>query len=156
MSDEYRYSLTRELDGDRRRACWVMLNPSTADQQTDDPTIRRVIGFTRRMGFGRLQVVNLFAQRATDPRDLRSPDEDVWLTNLVTVQEAISDASRVIAAWGATVPRQAAASVPMMVAAISRTAAVLGRSLWCLGKNVNGSPRHPLYVNADEPLVAWP
>src|SRR5687768_14824465 len=66
----YRYNLTRLWDARLIRVCWVMLNPSTADQHEDDATIRRCIGFSRSWGAGALTVVNLFAFRATQPRDL--------------------------------------------------------------------------------------
>src|SRR5574337_242506 len=77
----YRYRLTRELDGalfaaaTARTITFIMLNPSTADANTDDPTIRRCKGFARGWGYGRLLIVNLFAFRATDPRDMWSAHE---------------------------------------------------------------------------------
>lgn len=66
----YRYMLTREWDEHGDKICWVMLNPSTADETLDDPTIRRVRSFSQREGYGSLVVVNLYAMRATDPKGL--------------------------------------------------------------------------------------
>src|SRR5262245_19133112 len=66
----YRYWLTRTWDNSLRRVCWVMLNPSTADAEQDDPTIRRCVGFARSWGAGGIIVVNLFAFRASDPKAL--------------------------------------------------------------------------------------
>src|SRR5438105_250311 len=67
---QYRYLLTRSWDHIPQAMTWIMLNPSTADAFRDDPTIRRCISFARREGCGSIRVVNLFALRATDPRDL--------------------------------------------------------------------------------------
>ncbi len=85
----YRYTLTREVDmfGNGEAAMFLMLNPSTADETEDDPTIRRCIGFARRWGYSTLHVANLFAFRATSPADLKmasdpiGPDNDRHLVN---------------------------------------------------------------------------
>jgi hypothetical protein len=61
--------------------CWVLLNPSTADDRRDDPTIRRCLGFARSLGYGGIHVVNLFAFRATCPRQLRAADDPVGPDN---------------------------------------------------------------------------
>ena len=72
QDERHRYSLTRRWGDGPRVCCWIMLNPSTADATTDDPTIRRCIGFTHDWGYDALTVVNLYAWRATDPADLRN------------------------------------------------------------------------------------
>ena len=72
QDERHRYSLTRRWGDGPRVCCWIMLNPSTADATTDDPTIRRCIGFTHAWGYDALTVVNLYAWRATDPADLRN------------------------------------------------------------------------------------
>jgi hypothetical protein len=105
----YRYTLTREWLTGVGTVCWVMLNPSTADDTVDDPTIRRVVRFSTDNGFHRLVVVNLFAARATNPTELvdmasagcdpRGPD------NNEVLRAAISQSLRVVYAWGASVPR---------------------------------------------------
>lgn len=84
------------------RMLFVMLNPSTADADTDDPTIRKCRGFAEDLDFGGIEVVNLYAYRATKPADLkkagypRGPDNDRH------IREAIEDAggSNVYCAWG--------------------------------------------------------
>lgn len=101
---KYRYHLQRVWDESRSRICWIMLNPSTADAEQDDPTIRRVIGFSRSWGAGGIDVVNLFALRATNPAALKKcsfryavgPENDSWIFRIAESP----DVSRVIAAWG--------------------------------------------------------
>src|SRR5262245_38555366 len=68
---KYRYSLTRIWDAERPNVMFVGLNPSTADDQVDDPTVRRCIGFARKWRFGGMIIVNLFAYRSTDPNRLQ-------------------------------------------------------------------------------------
>jgi hypothetical protein len=99
---EYRYELRRTWGADDEPlVCWVMLNPSTADADQDDPTIRRCISFSNRWGFGRLVVVNLFARRATDPKELLHGGDPVGSANDASTLAAALEADRVIAAWGA-------------------------------------------------------
>ena len=149
----YRYALTRTW-GEAPAMTWIMLNPSTADAMQDDPTIRRCIRFARREGCGGIAVVNLFGLRATDPRDLRDSLEagidPVGPVNDWFVRLHAQGAARAVAAWGAHgTPRGRAAEVAAMLEAIP------GIRLECLGVTADGSPRHPLYVRSDAPLVPW-
>jgi hypothetical protein len=135
----YRYTLVRELRPDpRRHVLFVMLNPSTADESLDDPTIRRCRGFAEHWGFEALTVVNLFALRATDPRTLRrhhdpiGPANDTWIVN------AAQSASRIIAAWGTH------GTLANRDQQVLRLLAPL--RVHCLGRTKDGHPRHPLYV----------
>lgn len=143
----YRYSLEREW-GLGPRALFVMLNPSTADAEVDDPTIRRCIAFARREGCGSLEVVNLYALRATDPRELEAATRRLagrGRINSDAIRRAMHRSSGPwVAAWGAH--PLAAAEVPHLPCGF-RDRAV------CLGKTKGGAPRHPLYVRADAPLV---
>jgi hypothetical protein len=116
-----------------------MLNPSTADAARDDPTVRRCIGFARSWGYGGLEVVNLFAYRATDPRALRRAADPVGPANRRHIAAAIANARLVIAAWGADATAGDAAA---------RLRALSRRELRCLGLTRSGAPRHPLYVRA--------
>ncbi len=146
----YRYSLSRCWDDSLPRVCWIALNPSTADASADDPTIRRCMDFSRRWGAGGIYVVNLFALRATDPRQLRLPGDPIGPDN----DAYLKDAARAgflcfVAAWGSS-PIAAARVAPVL--AIFRSA---GQSLQCLGQTKDGSPRHPLYVRADTALVPF-
>jgi hypothetical protein len=159
----YRYGLWRTWDQALPQVAFVMLNPSTADAEQDDPTIRRCIGFARLWGYGSLAVGNLFAYRATDPRELPAgvaavtgpdhygdldpahPYTDFWLG-------AIADVARVVVAWGAH-PR-AAERAPR---ALELLAEHDGGYVECVGITKHGAPRHPLYVRADARLRQyWP
>lgn len=148
----YRYSLTRRWSPDRG-AVWVfvMLNPSTADGHDDDATVRRCVGFARRGGAVELCVVNLYALRATDPRELWRAEDPVGPENdrhlLAAAARADASSGAVIAAWGAH-------------ARPDRVRAVVGlfggrRDLLCLGTTAAGAPRHPLYLPAAASPRPW-
>ena len=151
---DYRYVLTRVLDaqsasGTPRTVLFCMLNPSTADEVEDDPTIRRVKHFADREGYDFLSVVNLYAARATNPRDLDSFDDPVGPDNDRTIRTEAAQAHLVVAAWG--VPRG-----PDAYARVGDALAVLaaGRDVFRLGDPTRGGhPRHPLYLRRDTPLV---
>lgn len=144
----YRYDLTRRwADGDDW-AVWVMLNPSTADAEVDDPTIRRCIAFTKREGFGGMAVVNLYAYRATDPRELTKADDagidPFGPFNLEYLIRWSDRATLQIAAWG------------IHGSGHGNPLRFRSKRFHCLGKTKDGCPRHPLYVRADQPLEVWP
>ena len=98
---KYRYYLRRTVSGGSRIATFIMLNPSTADAQADDPTIRKCIGFCRLWGCGELYVVNLFALRATDPKMIGKTLDPVGTDNRVWVEHATGCADMVVCACGA-------------------------------------------------------
>jgi len=144
----FRYRLERIWD-DRPALTFVMLNPSTADADIDDPTIRRCMGFGRREGAGGIVVLNLFAWRATEPSefliDRPGPENNDYLA------DALSH-PRVVCAWGAhRYAEYAGGAKPFL-----RRAKQQDVKLWCLGKTKRGAPRHPLYVSADQPLEPYP
>lgn len=147
----YRYDLTRRW-GDGRLALWVMLNPSTADAQQDDPTIRRCRGFSAAWGCGGLVVVNLFAYRATSPAALAGAANPIGPDNPRTIREWLGhrDVDRVVAAWGASWLRAGHARLH-----VERWAIDTGRDVMCLGRTKAGHPRHPLYVPATQPLETY-
>jgi competence protein ComEC len=150
----YRYRLTRTL-GAGPTIAFVMLNPSTADASVDDPTIRRVTAFARRLGAGELVVVNLFAFRATRPRDLARAAAPRGPRNHAALRAALRGAHRVIAAWGAPPPglAQAHAAAATVVRAL---AGAEGVALEALATTRDGHPRHPLYLRADRAPRPWP
>src|SRR5438128_11131670 len=97
----YRYRLWRRWDRSRAVVAFVMLSPSTADAMHDDPTIRRCVGFARAWGCGGVDVVNLFALRATDPRALRKAADPIGPANERHLRRAVRAAGLVVLAWGA-------------------------------------------------------
>jgi len=147
LSDDgvYRYSLNRSWDKARPVVIFVMLNPSTADAKVDDPTIRRCIGYAKRWGFGGLFVVNLYALRATDPRELAEHADPVGPLNEVFVRQATKRCD-VVVAWGAH---------PMAVQRSKTIDLSRAKSVTCLGVTKSGAPRHPLYVRADREREPW-
>jgi hypothetical protein len=141
IEGRYRYRLWREW-GEGPRVCFVMLNPSTADAEQDDPTIRRCIGFAKVLGAGSLDVVNLYALRATDPREIARDAAPVGPANNTYIDEAARRAEMVICAWGAhSHARDRAATV----LGILRRAGV---KPMCLRRTKAGHPAHPLYLPA--------
>lgn len=138
--EAYRYRLGRSWDADLEPLVWVMLNPSTADASRDDPTIRRVVDFTRAAGYGGCEVVNLYALRATDPKKLWTHPDPVGPNNDLHIEE-VCRGRDVVAAWGAMAKPDRALAVTHLVRQVAK-------SLRCLGLTMGGAPKHPLYVPA--------
>lgn len=142
----YRYRLTRSWDNaghmpdSPRRVCWIMLNPSTADAEQDDPTIRRCIRFSKAWGYDGMIVVNCFALRGTNPEDIQDSREagvdPVGPENDAAITQAVNECTLTICAWGTHAKYRGQKVVGM----ISRPQ--------CLGLNRDGSPKHPLYLPA--------
>lgn len=158
MSEDgaYRYRLDRWW-GDGPRVAWVMLNPSTADAEVDDPTIRRCIAFTRAWGYAGMTVVNLHPLRTADPRvlagvlrDDRIDDREVdaCRRNLEEIDRALDDAALIIAAWGAQWRGGMSESRRRLLDRYRDR-------LHCLGLTKQGEPRHPLYVRGDRAPTSW-
>lgn len=152
----YRYLLGRTWNEQKPVCGWVMLNPSTADGREDDPTMRKVIGFTERMGCGGCLVGNLFAWRATDPDDLFTADDPVGPRNdehlaqvlaLTPVGEAVQRPT-VVAGWGKIRPRWRPRADKVALLAFQAS-----RPLHCLGVNSDATPRHPLMLAYVTPLL---
>ncbi|QFU90943.1 DUF1643 domain-containing protein [Amycolatopsis sp. YIM 10] len=146
---QYRYLLTRSW-GPGPVVLFIMLNPSTADAFTDDPTVTRCLRPARRLGFGALAVVNLFALRATDPAALATHPEPVGPLNDAVITGIAAEADQLIAAWGAH--PQAAVRAQVVTDLLNARRSQLA----CLGLTKRGQPRHPLYLRADSPLQPFP
>ncbi len=140
----YRYRLDRRWS-DGPTMGFIMLNPSTADADRDDPTIRRCIGFAKREGCGGLIVVNLFNFRATKPEDMANAADPEGQDADLRLLEAMDHVDGpLVAAWGSHwMAKERGAYISEMI----------GVHCVCLGKTKNGAPRHPLYVRGDAPLV---
>lgn len=139
----YRYVLWRRWNIDGPVMMFVGLNPSTANEKFDDPTIRRCIGFARAHGAAGVIVSNLFAFQATKPRDLFAEPEPVGSDADAWLGAAAEVASSTIACWGAHGCHQDRASEVLHVL----------RDPLCFGVTLHGEPRHPLYLRGDSQLV---
>jgi len=144
---KYRYRLWRDVRPDAvGSVTFVMLNPSTADAQKNDPTIRKCIGFVKQWGYRRLEVVNLFAWRATDPKELPKVAEPIGQENDRAILDTCLTSEWVIAAWGSNkFAQRRAGDVTWMLTKH-------GIHLRCLRRSVQGNPWHPLYVPYGMPI----
>lgn len=149
----YRYTLTRTIDpdlvgDDPRTIAFIGLNPSTATANTDDPTVRRCIGYAAREGFGSFVMLNAFGYRATDPKDMKAQADPVGPGNDAAIARVAADADLVVIAWGTHGTHH------------DRHDAVLALldgycKPVCLGTTKAGLPKHPLYLRADAPFVPF-
>lgn len=145
----YRYKLWRYWD-DRPIVSFIMLNPSTADAEHDDPTVRKCVGFAKRWEKGGIEVYNLFAWRATDPNDLLDARARHDIVGLANDEFIRSINSPIICAWGAVgrIPHERAVQVMNLLS--DRVMARIGPA------TKNGHPRHPLYAPYALGLCAHP
>lgn len=147
----YRYALTRTWDAEAGEALFVCLNPSTADGLRDDHTVRKLTGFTRRWGLGGFRIANLFAYRATKPRELHlAHKRGVDITGPLNVEHIIAlaqGARCIVLAWGVH-----AAVYPARAESIAATLGVFYQPLWCFGVSKGGHPLHPLTLPYSTPL----
>ncbi|MEZ4403802.1 MAG: DUF1643 domain-containing protein [Kofleriaceae bacterium] len=146
----YRYQLRRDLPGPPRRGVvgFVLLNPSTADADHDDPTLRRCLGFAARWGAAGVVVGNLFAWRATDPRALAAAPDPVGPHNDRHLAAIAAAADLVVCGWGV---HGAGARAAAVIARLAATAT----PLYHLGLTAGGQPRHPLYLPATTRRRRW-
>lgn len=147
--ERYRYDLTRTWEPSGPRALFVMLNPSTATELANDPTIERVERRARRMGFGAYRVCNLFAWRATDPKRLRAVTAPVGRQTDDILVKACHWANQIICGWGnhGALHGRGAAVEDLM----RRTT----RPLFHLGLTKRGHPKHPLYLRHSVQPTEW-
>lgn len=130
-----------------------MVNPSDADEEIDDPTIRKVDGFTRRLGFGRATVVNEFAFRSKDVAALRLATDPVGPENDLYIEQVMREASLFIVGWGslAKLPPHLRHRWREFCAIADR----VGIELYCFGTCADGHPRHPCMTGYKTPLTPW-
>lgn len=149
----YRYTLRRDWGG-LGQVLFVMLNPSTADAEKDDPTIRKCVSLAKGWGMGALAVVNLFAWRATEPTALLDVAEPVGPENDASITTEAQASDRIVLAWGRHQPLativQARAFVVKRLLSEACPRIIPGH----LGRNGDGSPKHPLYLKATT-LMQW-
>lgn len=142
---QYRYALWRIWDRERPAVMFIGLNPSTADAKLDDPTLVRCMGFARDWGYGGVYTANLFAFRATDPRDMKAASAPIGRDNDRVILDLAARVDKVIAAWGND------------GAYLDRADAVrrLLPELHYLKMNRSGQPAHPLYLPKGLVPRAW-
>lgn len=143
---QYRYSLGRVWDDSLPKVGFIMLNPSTADADQDDPTIRRCIAFAKSWGYGGIVVTNLLPFRATNPRDLLKAETPQGEDNSFWITECFKECEKVIYAWGnSPIIRKITKTVPL--------GGMIRRDLqpkgFCIQRSKDGTPKHPLYLKGD-------
>ena len=149
--ERYRYLLTRVWDATTERALFVMLNPSTATEAQNDPTVERCERRARALGFGAFRVVNIFAFRATDPKVMRAVPDPVGPGNDAAILSSVLEwrPDRVVCAWGGHGLHLGRGG---QVAALLRSTE---RPLWHLGMTASGQPKHPLYIGYAQQPELW-
>lgn len=146
----YRYLLWRDWDPSRHKLAFCMLNPSTADEVANDPTVARCEVRARRLGFGGLIVINAYAWRSTDPDVLPTVEDPVGPDNDAVIANVAANANMLICGWGkhATHLNRGRRVLEIIRAAGARPMA--------LKLNKDGSPQHPLYIGYDAQPVEMP
>lgn len=140
----YRYTLNRVWNQDLTTCMFIGLNPSTADENQNDPTVTRCINYAREWGYGSLVMTNIFGFRATDPKDMKADDDPVGPDNDYWLRKTAERSGIVIAAWGthgAYLDRgnEVVALIP---------------DLHCLKVTKDGFPSHPLYLKKNlNPII---
>ncbi len=136
----YRYYLSRQWGDDGRTVGFICLNPSTADDTLDDPTVRRCIGYARAWGGTKMVIGNLFAFRSTDPRKLKSESDPVGSENDEWLKKIVDECDIVVAAWG---EHGVLGNRDLEVKERFRG------KLYALKLTKNSCPSHPLYLPKD-------
>jgi len=147
--ERYRYTLTRVWNPEGPKALFIMLNPSTATEVQNDPTVERCERRARALGFGGFRVTNIFAWRETDPKKMRTASDPVGPENDAAIIESCDWADRVIAAWGA---HGAHLQRGAQVEGLLRQS---GCEVYHLGMTKAGHPRHPLYIAYTQQPGRW-
>ncbi len=147
--ERYRYDLTRVWDGERRKIAFVMLNPSTATEVQNDPTVERCERRARALGYGAFRVCNIFAWRDTDPFAMRKAPEPIGPSNDAAITQACHWADTVVCAWGT---HGAHLGRGPQVETLMRAS---GKPLFHLGLSKAGHPKHPLYIAYAQQPEPW-
>lgn len=146
---QYRYWLQRHWSDNQPAIALIMLNPSRADHQQDDPTLRRCIRLAQQWQYGSLVVVNLFAYCTASPKILRTVSDPIGSANDRYLLRACKSAQHILLAWGnnGTWLDRDRAVLKLLETDRDRC--------YCLGKNLTGQPRHPLYVPRSARPYPW-
>ena len=138
---KHRYKLSRHWDLNKPQILYIMLNPSIGNESIDDPTIRRLLNFTKNFDYGGFFVGNLFTYITPNPKTL---DTSIGLTNknLNVLTNLVSKVDEVVYAWGNSIeePNEFKKFIPNPM---------------CFGKNLNGTPKHPLYLPSNSKIIKF-
>lgn len=132
-------------------AAFIGMNPSTADETADDPTVQGCMARARAWGYGACVMLNAFAYRATDKSRLLETPDPIGPDNDAAILRFAASAGVVVAAWGQP-PRPLRGRGAEIAAMLARA----GIALHCFAVNADGSPKHPLYVRRDAALIPFP
>ena len=135
---KYRYALRRTWDSNKQQVLFIMLNPSDADEEKDDRTIAKCIGFAKRWGYGGLTVGNLFALVSREPKTLFVHPDPVGPDNDIHLQRLAREYSAVVVAWGNTAKR-----FHLFQERQSSVKHLLQGKIQCIDVNDDGTPSHP-------------
>jgi hypothetical protein len=147
--ERYRYLLTRVWDSGGTKALFVMLNPSTATEVQNDPTVERCERRARTLGHGAFRVCNIFAWRDTDPKAMRRAADPVGPANDAAIAESCLWADIVVCAWGTHGGHLGRGPE------VERLMRGTGRDLHHLGLTRDGHPKHPLYIGYETQPIRW-
>jgi len=147
---KYRYVLWRDWNPKKAAALFIMLNPSTADEVVNDPTVERCERRTRELGFGGLIVCNLFAFRSTDPKVMVKEADPIGPDNNYHILRELRKSSIVVCAWGTL------GKLKDRQNKVLELIRMAGHTPHCLVLNKDGTPKHPLYVSYDTQIKEWP
>lgn len=151
---KYRYRLERRWDDAEMQSggvpLFIMMNPSTADIDVDDPTVRRCVGYAKRWNMKGLVVCNLFAYRATYPKMLLEVEDPVGVENDNTLQKEAERAEKIICAFGLP-PKQVFYRVHHVIHLLRS----VNKPLYALQQTQAGWPGHPLYLRKNIDPVLW-
>jgi len=142
---KYRYALWRSWDEEKGHCMFIGLNPSTADETLDDPTVRRCIGFAKRWDYGGIYMLNIFALRSTDPKVLKDHLDPIGPNNMESLKMYHSAAWKTVACWGNHGKLNG-------MDGIVKDAL---RNMWCFGLTGEYQPKHPLYLKGDSKLTLY-
>lgn len=145
---QHRLKLSCTWEGAKEKCLFIMLNPSTADLRRCDRTLDRCISFAKAEGYGGLDVVNLYSYRTVSPVELRTAAIQSLPENSEIVQQAMTEATKVIIAWGSNAKYKEYKWVLDFANQIDKP-------LYCYGKTANSSPRHVLFLRKDSKIAAY-
>lgn len=150
--EQYRYELRRIWDEDKPKVLFIMLNPSIADSDVDDPTIRRCIGYAKDWGFGGILVGNLFAYRSTDPNGLLKVQDPIGDDNIWHIKNMYKETETVVCAWG---NNNIVERLEKKIEHDYRPLSFIKSDLHCLEISNNGTPKHPLQLKKELKLIYY-